>query len=806
MSYLSASNPNQRDDSTAEANADPRLARLLSLSGPQSVSRPRYGPPDQLRYGAVEQQGRSPLDRRGHSVPGQPGYGSPKEPRNGLHDQGEHDQAMQPGHGQPEYDSSNRTDHRLIGQPGYGSDERPEYRPAGWHGYLSAGQPGYSLSDQRGYGPAEQSGHDLPGQRWYCSAAPGDQNPATITKPLPALEHATELSTPEIQALPWTAWTGLVMVTVALGTLGQAWVGYEGWTTGSSSALLWYLTLCLIFTPSAALILSRRLTDQAKVWFSLYMSLALFATRFILYPSQFVYHDELMNYRVLLSIEHSHHLFTPNSLLPDTADYPGMEIATAAVHQITGLSLHLSGILILAAVRVITTLALIRIIQRISKSVPIGCLAALIYATNPQYIFFNSQFAYQSVALPLCFFCIYVYTINRNRKNLLTVTPSAVIILAVAATHHLTSLALVIVLWTWYLISKIRRRPTGQLFPLAVIGIVIVAAWTWLARSLILPYINEIANNGLTNITSLVTGQSSHKFFTDSAGDRNPIWQDILSLTSVLLIMSALIPSLCLAVIKHRLLSAAAMVLFVIAAIYPMVPAGHLTNVTAEISDRASGFVFVGIGYIVAAWWFREVPFHRHGKANRFSIPRLTWLLVLGLTVCFVGGAVLSGPDWIYGPGRYLVSADNRSVDQLALQAAYWEGQNLPPGSRVYADRVNGSLAAVYGNQTVLTPLANGIDQGSTSTLLLRGALPADSELACAEHIEFLIADVRLASSLPHLGLYIDNGEYLYGFRRKPPSVAALTKFDNITGAQRIFDNGAVRIYDLRGLTCAGQK
>ena len=607
------------------------------------------------------------------------------------------------------------------------------------------------------------------------------------------------------------AWAGPAILTVALGILGQAWIGYQARMTGSLPPLLWYVTLCLIFTPSAALVMSRRLSDPARIWFTLYMSVALLATRFVLYPSQFVYHDELINYRVLLSIEHSGHLFKPNSLLPDTANYPGMEIATAAVHHITGLSLHSAGVAVLMAVRVVMTVALIRIVQRISGSAQAGCLAALIYATNPQYIFFNSQFSYQSVALPLCFFCIYVFTINSDRRNLIAVIPSAAIVLAVAATHHLTSLALVLVLWTWYLIARIIRRPVKQLLPLTVTSIIIVGVWTWLARAVIVPYISEIAQNSLINIKSLINGQSNHKFFTDSAGDRNPAWQDVLSIASVLLIMSALAPALWLAVIKHRLLSSAAMVLFAMAAVYPIVPAGHLTKVTAEISDRASGFVFAGLGYVVAAWWLRGVPFHRHGKNSRFMIMRRTWLLAAGLTVCFVGGAVLSGPDWLYGPGHYLVSADNRSVDQLALDAASWEGQHLPPDSRVYTDRVNGVLAADYGDQHVLTALGDGIDQGSVSTLLLREILTrddanADVALACGLHIQFLIADQRLATSLPHLGVYVDNGEYQYGMRVAPPPRAALTNFNKVPTAQRIFDNGAIRIYSMKGLACAGQK
>jgi len=621
-----------------------------------------------------------------------------------------------------------------------------------------------------------------------------------------ASRDATSRELPAVRPRVRAAWAGPVVLVVALGILGQAWVGYQGRITGSPSSLLWYGTLCLIFTPCAALIMSSWLTDRARVWFTLFMSLALLATRFVLYPDQFVYHDELINYRVLLSIEQTKHLFTPNSLLPVTADYPGMEIATSAVHQLTGLSLHSSGMAVLFAVRLIMTLSLVRITQRISGSVTVGCLAALIYATNPQYIYFNSQYSYQSVALPLCFFCVYVFTMERKTQGLLAVLPSAAVILAVAASHHLSSLALIVVLWVWYLFTRITRRPVDQLLALAIIGLVIITAWTFMARAVIVPYISEIVRSSITSIIELLHGDSSHVFFTDSAGDRNPLWEVALSVISVLLIVATLVPALWHAFVRRRLLSAAAIVSLIMAAAYPIIPIGHLTDATAEVSDRSSGFIYAGLAYLVAAWWFRIGPFRRHARASRFTVPRHTWLLVVALTISFVGGTVIgSGPSWLFGPGRYLVSADNRSVDPLALQAARWEGQNLPPDSRVFTDRVNGLLAAVYGNQHVLTALGDGIDEGTVSTLLLRQPTPADVSVACRADVQFLIADQRLATSLPHVGLYIDVGEYQYRMRTAPPPPSALTKFDNVPGAERIFDNGAIRIYDLRGLSCAGR-
>jgi hypothetical protein len=603
------------------------------------------------------------------------------------------------------------------------------------------------------------------------------------------------------------AWAGPVLIIVALAVLGQAWIGYQARTTGIFSSNLWYLTLGLIFTPSAALVMSRQVSDRTKIWFTVYMSLALLGTRFMLYPTQFVYHDELINYRVLLSIQSSGHLFSANSLLPAAADYPGMEIVAEAIHQLTKLSLHASGIVVLLAVRVVMTLALIRIVQRISKKLTVGCLAALIYAANPQYVFFNSTFAYQSVALPLCFFAIYIFTTKPSPRTFASSLPALGVVVAVAVTHHLTSIALIVVLWVWYLFALITRRTVSQLLPFALLCTAVVAARLWLARSVIVPYIGEIAHNSIVNVIAFIGGKSNHKFFTDAAGAHTPAWQIVPSLASVLIITSTLMPALWLAIVKRRLLSAAVIVLFTIAAIYPFIPAGHLTAATSEVADRSSGFVFVGLGYLIATWWFRDVPFHRHGKDSRFKIARDTRLLILGLTICFVGGTIIgSGPDWLHGPGPYLVSAENRSVDQLALQAAYWEGQNLPQDSRLYTDRVNGLLAAVYGNQHVLTSLANKINTRSTSTLLLAPPSLRDVSTACRARVQYLIADRRLASSLPHVGIYIDGGEYPSDTRTQPPPLSALTKFDSVTGVQRIFDNGAIRIYDLRGLPCAGQR
>jgi hypothetical protein len=178
--------------------------------------------------------------------------------------------------------------------------------------------------------------------------------------------------------------------------------------------------------------------------------------------------------------------------------------------------------------------------------------------------------------------------------------------------------------------------------------------------------------------------------------------------------------------------------------------------------------------------------------------------LVLGLTFCFVGGAIIGASDFSYTPGKYIVSSDERSIDQLALAAGSWEGANIKPDSRFVGDRDNSLVAQLDGGLHAVTPAADKVDEGSISNLLLRHPAPSDISTVCADRIQYLIADIRLSTALPELGVYMDQGEYLDGIRIAPPSAADLTKFDQVPGAERIYDNGAIRIFDLRGLSCPG--
>jgi len=63
--------------------------------------------------------------------------------------------------------------------------------------------------------------------------------------------------------------------------------------------------------------------------------------------------------------------------------------------------------------------------------------------------------------------------------------------------------------------------------------------------------------------------------------------------------------------------------------------------------------------------------------------------------------------------------------------------------------------------------------------------------------VEFAWVDIRLADHLPMSGSYFPMDPQS-GKRAGPIERGALTKFDAIGGTDRVYDNGTVRIYDLR--------
>ncbi|MDQ2755647.1 MAG: hypothetical protein M3Y71_03645, partial [Actinomycetota bacterium] len=584
---------------------------------------------------------------------------------------------------------------------------------------------------------------------------------------------------------------GLLLMTAGLLPMAYAVGAARAAGSSGTSQALYVLGLLVVFVPGAVGVLMPHARTSTRVLLALGMAVLLQLTRLVLYPTRFMFHDELIHANVLRMLGDSGQLFSPNSLLPITSYYPGLEIATNGVQVLTGIGPHPAAVVILLASRLVIALALLLLVAHVTGSRRIGAAAVVVYACNPQMLFFNSQFSYQTLALPLAVFAVYLVA-SRRQGMRTSLVPGVLAVVAVSWTHHVTTALLigVFVLW-WALELVLRRGRSSSALPL---GAMVVASAASFAVTLLNPgntlfgYLGAIGESSVTAVERVLSGQQERKVFQNSAGVLTQPWERAAIIASIVLTLAVLVPALWRARTLVRGRVALVVLLLLVAVVYPVIPGGHLTVSTAEVGDRAAGFVFLGVAFVVG-WWVWQ---HR-ARAWRTAV------LSAGAAVVFIGSIVLgAGSVSAQLPGPFRVSDDARSIDADNLAAASWMAENLPANSVVLADRIGGLLAAADGGQYAVTHIGTGID---ASRLLLDPEFgPKDVALVKQARIRYLVADRRDANGLPNQGVYLENGEFGGDNRTTPVPASALRKFSSVPGVDAIYDNGSVVIYDLGAL------
>ena len=254
---------------------------------------------------------------------------------------------------------------------------------------------------------------------------------------------------------------------------------------------MWWLGLLLIVGPIAARLIGREAGRRERLALVVLVGLALYGVKVLGAPSSFAMLDEFLHWATLDDIVVSGRLFTPNNVLLASPYYPGLEIASDLLVR-AGFCAWEAGMLVVGVARVLTMLALFLLYERACGDSRLAGVAALVYAANPGFLFFDAQFAYESLALPLALFTMWCI----QRREIATGTtlpgragvtdgadgwpdspvpatrwrsPRAFVLAigAVVVTHHVTALALSACLVVWAVVGTIlglrgRPRRTGR--------------------------------------------------------------------------------------------------------------------------------------------------------------------------------------------------------------------------------------------------------------------------------------------------------------------------------------------------------
>ncbi|TBC69741.1 hypothetical protein [Rhizobium ruizarguesonis] len=580
----------------------------------------------------------------------------------------------------------------------------------------------------------------------------------------------------------------------------------EGWAVPT-----FYCAIAVIVLPAAARIIHPRASRLERLALIVIVTSALFVVRVIRAPVAFIDHDEFLHWATVNDILEAGRLFLPNPLLPVSPLYPGLELITSALVNLSGLSVFAAGLIVLATARMMLMLALFLLFEKITDSAPIASIACLIYMGSSTFLLFDVHYSYESLAIPMLAAVLLASESQRmepsDAAGWPTVVATVVLILALAATHHLTSYFCTALLCGTAVMECLRQGASAmqkrRAILLASIAVIAPVAWSRIVGNPTGSYILPVLEGGIHEVAQLVSSSTStRKLFVSDTGALAPAWQRYLTMAGVALICLGLLTGFLRSLVfngQHRNASilwpptrwrlwrsSLLQILVLVTLAYPVSIIFRLTRSGWEIGNRIGSLSFLGVAIVVAvavaAFW--------HGTSRGWL--RATALAAAATTVLIAGVISSEGPR-ILVPAGYEVSADSSSIEPMGISAARWTRRWLG-GQHFAADRINRLLLSTYGRQRVSTTLESGQDTSMAITAADLG--PMERKLLIDSGVGFVMVDLRLTTGLPGVGVYFDGGAQDRN-HTVPLQSSSLLKFNSEPDVDRTFDNGFMVIFDV---------
>ena len=475
-------------------------------------------------------------------------------------------------------------------------------------------------------------------------------------------------------------------------------------------------------------------------------------------PSGF---DEIAHFALLRNVISAGRLFQHTPLLPIGTFYPGLESATATIHWLTGLSPWDSALTLIAVVHCLLPVQ----VYYVARALPVphrwAAVAGLVYATNPSFVYFDAQFAYESVGilLMLTIVRLYVEALAAERSGSPTWRQSlpaplliAMISFGLVVTHHLTSLTTIVLLLAGALFLKpisgladrkggwrrlfVRWMPVLTLATCFALWVVFVAPET---VSYLFPNVSRTASQ----LVALATGSrgSSGAARTIFSHSTSPGYERAAAIAVPIMIAVALLFAGFRWLQKPPLRSNF-LWSFVLTAAYLVSLPLTLTGEGAKGSHRTWASTFVGVTLLPAALVILFELDKRRPWVSRPWVKRTAATVGAAvLAVLLVGNVAASTTIDSRFPGPYQFGSDTLSVTPETLRFAHWVQAHLGSGAHVVTDRFTG-LALTDHADAVTPPQVLGLPIGSI-WYSPRPPTPALMSAMERQRDDYLAIDVR---------------------------------------------------------------
>jgi len=595
----------------------------------------------------------------------------------------------------------------------------------------------------------------------------------------------------------WTlAVTGILLVGLSFRLAASA-----------SGPMTYYVTFWLGVLPCALAVLAGLFQPGASRGRCLHLVLLFaafsFVPKFLRNPNVPLYHDEFAHWRETADVLATGHIFQPNGLIPIIQFFPGTHVLTAAVAQITGLSIWHAAELVLVTLHVLAAVAVFLVVETLVGGPRAGGVAALVYMTNSSYMYFDTQFAYESYAI--CYF-LWVVALTvlaarasaRRRRRGYAIL-AALMAGAVIVTHHLTTFAMVLVLGMvtiWTSVSRLRgwrAQPVWVWWSAWISGL--GAATLWVA----------IAAPGTISYFSPYFGNAAHQLLGRGSAAKGP------GGSRRTLLVTSVEPAFERALTAGALLIACLLALVGLAALWrgrwrlppPLVglclfglvyfPSVLfiLTPNGAEGARRSWAFTYLGFAAL-AALAAAVLTSRSAGRARRRFGPVAFGVAFVVLLIGNVGGGL---NDPYRFPGPFLYGSEARSETTELQTLSRWfgahEGRVKIVTDRFTAQPMTGYAGAFPARPSTGFPAWDLFYSAADPSPLLR------SELRSSNY-DYVVVDENMARYQPFTGSYFDADDPgTVGLVSSRVPAAALRRFDQVPWAMKIFSSDTYAVYRL---------
>ncbi|WP_250032994.1 hypothetical protein [Paractinoplanes maris] len=625
----------------------------------------------------------------------------------------------------------------------------------------------------------------------------------TLTRPV--ADDRTVASTPSSPEVPATASRRAAVLCagslVVAGGAGAALLVAANraaeWDTGQQFAFFW--AGMLIFTLPAVFWLVRR-GSGARLRVAVLTAYAGFTylPKLLRTPDGPLYHDEFAHWRQAREILLDGRLFEQNPIVKVVGDFPGLHSSVAAVSGLTGVSIWHGALFVLILAHLLVVLGVAALAQEIWHDARIAAVATIIYSLNSSFLFFDTQFGYESLAIALLVWTLVaLHRAMRGPAGRARLGWSAVTVMlsaATIATHHLTALGLLGVMLILCAVATARalrrinpRAVTWTAWGLTAAAAVLVVAYLAVVAPRTAGYLDPYLARALDQIAGMAgTGGGSRTLFRESVA---PWWERYAAFGA------QGFAGIAMATAAWRLRRRregdavsrnGALAMLVLGSLYFPAALLILTPSGAEGARRTWAFSYLGIALVVA--------------------PVVVWLLDRGrrwsggvlLTVCAVVmvGNTAAGMNPSYRfPGPPVFGSDTRSSIPEVSAASAWLRSTQGRDLRIVADRYSGLIFGSFGGQQPVT----GSVSFPTYELYLaqpgRDISPRLIEQLSSWRFTYLVVDRRMAREVPEIQIYFETNEPVPHSDRPAFTLGQLTKFDRTPWTIKIYDSGNIAIY-----------